>query len=143
MVAKFECNYKLLDLEVKLKQVQDGAEKTLNDVLHGEAIEMTAKEITKFIPISRDEDGVVRTKRHAKQVDWWDSDKHNLGFTIKAKGGASNKPGSFGYLVFPEEGRGPYNHIEQEFMKTGLEKVTGKIIDRLQEEVTKKIQEVL
>ena len=28
----------------------------------------------------------------------------NLGFRILARGGATNKKGSFGYLVFPNEG---------------------------------------
>mgnify|MGYP007024777013 FL=1 len=44
--------------------------------------------------------------------------------------------------MFPNEGRGPNNPLEQRFMERGLETATPKILDVLGVELDKKIKEV-
>lgn len=46
-----------------------------------------------------------------------------LELTVKA-------PGNFGYLVFPDEGRGVHNRKEQRFMMRGMEASIGSIVER-------------
>lgn len=78
-----------------------------------------------------------RTKKHAKDSKPLDQEDINLGFRIFAKGGAAKNKGSFGYLVFPNEGRGPSNPIAQEFFEQGLEsrldKLTLIVLEALEE----------
>lgn len=52
-----------------------------------------------------------------------------LDLTVKA-------PGNFGYLVFPDEGRGSHNRREQRFMLRGMEASIDKIVDRCIAKIT-------
>ncbi|MFD2638393.1 hypothetical protein [Piscibacillus salipiscarius] len=124
-------------LEEKLARLPGQMEQVMNDVLHRQGIEITARHITERMPVSD------RNKRHAKYSKWWKSERHNLGFTIKAKGGAANKPRSFGYLVFPNEGRGPHNPMEQRFMEEGLAESVNPILNELNEAIDQKLKEEL
>lgn len=142
MSVKYTVDYKDIErLESKVKQLPGKTENIINDILHKQGIRKTVENITQFINIST-RDGRPRNKRHAKTSGWHASDLFNLGFSVKAKGGAANKKGSFGYLVFPNEGRGPHNPFEQRFMERGLEVATPKILDVLNVELDKKIKEV-
>jgi hypothetical protein len=141
--AKFELNYEqIAELEQKLSRLPGKAEEAINEVLHTDGIEMVTEEITKLLPVSRIRNR-IRNKQHAKTSKWSASEKHNLGFTIKSKGGAANRRGSFGYLVFPNEGRGAHNLVEQRFMERGLEKATPRILERLNERIEKVLEEEL
>jgi hypothetical protein len=141
--TKFNLNYDdIIELERKLGRLPRKMERVMSESLHSDGIEIATEEITKQIPIS-----APRKRRepkiHAKLTKWSKSEEHNLGFTIKSKGGAANKPGSFGYLVFPNEGRGSSNPLEQRFMEKGLENAKPKILHRLSKRIEKALEEEL
>jgi hypothetical protein len=141
--VKFELDYKAIErLEKKMMQLPGKMESVTNDVLHTDGIRIATEEITKLIPVSTRK-GKIRNKKHAKHSNWSKSEKINLGFVIKARGGAANKKGSFGYLVFPNEGRGAHNPVEQRFMERGLEAATLKILSKLHERIDKVLEEEL
>lgn len=143
MSARFEIDYNAIErLEVKIARLPDQMEGVINEVLHTDGIRIATEEITKLIPVSS-RNGKIRNKRHARHSKWSKSENHNLGFAIKAKGGAANKRGSYGYLVFPNEGRGAHNLIEQRFMERGLEKATPKILSKLHERIDQILEEEL
>lgn len=135
MSVRFEVDSKALEhLALKMAKLPNKMEKVTNDVLHTDGIRIAVEEITKLIPVSTRK-GKIRNKRHAKHSNWSDHEKLNLGFVIKARGGAANKRGSFGYLVFPNAGRGAHNPLEQRFMERGLEVATPKILAKLHEKI--------
>lgn len=108
-----------------IKQLPGRAEKVVNEVLHTDGVEIVTKEMTNLIPVSREQ------KTHAKNVRWSAVELGNLNFVVKSKGGAANRKGSFGYLVFPDEGRGPSNPLEQDFSGRSLQRSTPKILEKL------------
>lgn len=137
---KWEIDYSAFEeLSDKLMQVSDQTESVVNNYLHSKGADTTKENITKHINVSKSR----RIKVHAKHANWSRKRTENLGFEVFAKGGAANRPGSFGYLVFPNEGRGKRNPKEQRFMERGLHETTPSIIDDLLEQVVNKIQEVL
>jgi hypothetical protein len=139
--AKFDLDYdELLRLEQKLGRLPNKLEEVVNDFLHSDGIEIATEEITKLIPNSQWKNRRL-TKAHAKTSKWSKSEKHNLGFTIKSRGGAANKRGSYGYLVFPNEGRGPHNPLEQRFMERGMKNATPKVLVRLSVPIEKALEE--
>jgi hypothetical protein len=139
--AKFDLDYdELLRLEQKLGRLPNKLEEVVNDFLHSDGIEIATEEITKLIPNSQWKNRRL-TKAHAKTSKWSKSEKHNLGFTIKSRGGAANKRGSYGYLVFPNEGRGSRNPLEQRFMERGMKNATPKVLDRLSVPIEKALEE--
>ncbi len=141
MSVRFEVDAKAIQqLESKMAKLPGIAEKVVNETIHGFGIRTTVEGITKLMPVST-KNGRIRNKRHAKTSRWSQSEEHNLAFTIKARGGAANKPGSFGYLVFPEEGRGSHNPLEQRFMERGLMAATPKILNKLNENIDRKLRE--
>lgn len=143
MSARFELNYEQIgELEQKLARLPGKVEEAINDVLHTDGIEIATEEITKLLPVSRARNR-IREKQHAKTSKWSKNEKENLGFTIKSKGGAANKKGSFGYLAFPNEGRGAHNPVEQRFMERGLEKATPRIMERLNGKIDQILEEEL
>ena len=135
MVAKFQFDYsQITELENKIERLPRRLDSMINEVLHSDGVEITTKEITDELPVSHWK-GQVRNKIHAKNSKWSTSEEHHLGFTVKTAGGAAKNPGSFGYLVFPNEGRGPSNFIEQRFMELGLAKAVPKIVERLNRKI--------
>lgn len=129
-------------LEKNLSKLPNRAEKEVNHVLHTDGIQIVAEEITKELPVSTWK-GRIRPKNHAKYSKWWTYERENLGFVVKSKGGAANRPGSYGYLIFPDEGRGPSNPIEQKFSEKGLIKATPRILDKVAERIDKVLKEEL
>jgi hypothetical protein len=124
MSISYEIDYSEVEqLEEKIKRIPENVENIINSYLHKEGAQRTIDHITSRMPMSK------YRKRHAKTSKWSRVEKFNLGFTVKPKGGAANKPNSFGYLVFPNEGRGPRNPIEHRFMERGLEGSIPEILD--------------
>lgn len=105
------------ELAQNLKRLGSRAENLANQYLHDRGTKMVIENIIRFIPVSN-----KNKSRHAKSSNPLKARLGNLGFTIVTKGGAANKPNSFGYLIFPEEGRGPHNPIAQRFAEKGLNK---------------------
>lgn len=127
----------LTSLETKIRKLPNVAEKAINEVLHTEGIEIATKEMTNLIPVSK------ANKAHAKNLKWSKARPGNLQFEIVAKGGAANKKGSFGYLVFPDEGRGPSNPWAQHFSDRSLIKSTPKILEKMHGKLNEMIEEAL
>lgn len=137
----FELDYSAIEkLEEKMRMLPNKMEPVVNTILHTDGVQIATEEITKLLPVSRSK-WSVRNKTHAKNSNWSKSEKLNLGFKVKARGGAANKKGSFGYLVFPNDGRGSHNPLEQRFAEHGLMNATPKIIGKLHEGVDKVIEE--
>lgn len=137
----FEVDYAAIEkLEEKMRMLPNKMEPVVNNVLHTDGIQIATEEITKLIRVSRSK-WSVRNKTHAKNSNWSKSEEMNLGFKVKARGGAASKKGSFGYLVFPNEGRGSHNPLEQRFAERGLMNAKPKIINRLHEGVDKVLEE--
>lgn len=121
-------------LEDKIRMLPNIAEKAINQILHTEGIEIATREMTNLLPVSN------ANKKHAKDSKWSKSEIANLEFTVKSKGGAANKKGSFGYLVFPDEGRGPSNPWAQHFSDRALQRATPKILASLDEKLQEMIE---
>ncbi|HHB1770522.1 TPA: hypothetical protein ACOQ31_005474 [Bacillus cereus] len=137
----FEVDYAAIEkLEEKMRMLPNKMEPTVNTILHTDGIQIATEEITKLIPVSRSK-WSVRNKTHAKNSNWSKSEKMNLGFKVMARGGAANKKGSFGYLVFPNEGRGSHNPLEQRFAERGIMNAKPKIIEKLHKGVDKVLEE--
>jgi hypothetical protein len=131
------------DLLAKMQMIPGKAEKVINAVLHEEGVETLTQDITRFIPVSRQ-----TRSRHAKSSDWSKSETFNLGFLVVSKGGAAyNKKNkhkdSFGYLIFPDEGRGVKNNYAHDFTGKGMAMAKPKIMDVLNNNIIKAIEEVL
>lgn len=136
MRAQVEFN-DVMALEEKIKMFPGRAEKAINKTLHTEGIEIATREMTNLIPVSK------AKKKHAKEINWSRSEIGNLEFVVKSKGGAANKKGSFGYLIFPDEGRGPSNPWAQHFSDRSLQKATPKILEKLHGALEELIEEGL
>lgn len=115
----------LTGLYDKIRTLPNRAEKQINKILHTEGLEIATKEMTSLLPVSR------VNKKHAKNSKWYAYETGNLQFVLKSRGGAANKKGSFGYLVFPDEGRGPNNPWAQHFSDRSLQRTTPKILEAL------------
>lgn len=138
MAATFEVDYKDIEkLEQSISKIPDRAEKAINDVLHVEGVRIVTEKITDLIPVSNVH------KNHAKDSKWSKGDTGNLEFTVLSRGGPSKNKNSYGYLVFPDEGRGRSNPVKQDFMKRGLESAKPLVVEKLHEGINKIIQEVL
>lgn len=138
MAARFEIDYREIQaLEESIKLIPGEAEKLINEVLHIEGVRIVTEHITNLIPKSN------KHKNHAQESKWSKSRTENLEFTVLTKGGAASNKGSFGYLVFPDEGRGRSNPKEQDFMQSGLDAATPIIIDIMHEKMNSLLQEVL
>ncbi|UPL43264.1 hypothetical protein MU858_21345 [Bacillus sp. PGP15] len=137
----FEVDYAAIEkLEEKMRMLPSKMEPAVNTVLHTVGIQIATEEITKLIRVSHSK-WSVRNKTHAKNSNWSKSEKMNLGFKVMARGGAANKKGSFGYLVFPNEGRGSHNPLEQRFAERGIMNAKPKIIEKLHKGVDKVLEE--
>lgn len=139
MAVKYEFEYEEVEkLLGKIAEIGESSEEILNEILRKEAKETFEPSITHLIPVSGKKKG-----KHAATSKWSKIENGNLEFTIKARGGAANKPGSFGYLVFPNEGRGKSNPREQRFFEKGRDMQLPHLIEVTQAELLNKLEEVL
>lgn len=136
--AKFEVDYEDIKLlEKRLLEIPGKAEQAMNEVLHTKGIELVTNQITHLMPVSNVQ------KNHAKYSKWSRSERENLGFTVVTKGGAAKNKGSFGYLIFPDEGRGRSNPDEQDFTGRSMDATVPQLLKLLNNKITDTIQEVL
>lgn len=120
-----------------MKKVPEVSERVVNDVLKSRGTKEVIQAIIGFMPVSK------RDKKHAKFSNPLKEVMFNLGFDIVAKGGAAKNKGSFGYLVFPNEGRGPHNPVAQAFFERGLESREDIILDYVIDELVRAQEELL
>lgn len=62
---------------------------------------------------------------HAKLTESIEGKDYNLAIEVRTRAyrsGAKGKGNAYGYLVFPNEGRGPYNKVKQDFTGKTIEK---------------------
>lgn len=131
-MAKFELSKEDLEkLESKISQLGEIGEEEINKVLHTESIKNVPNTIQQLINVS-----VKRKGTHARHGKPFKTETFNLGFLIE------NRP-LFGYLVFPDEGRGPKNKIRQDFTGRGIREERPKVVNRLMEVLTTRIKEEL
>lgn len=131
-MARFEINKADLEkLEEKISKLQGIAEDEINKVLHTKSADEVSKSIQQLINVSAKKRGT-----HARHGKPFKTEPFNLGFFIKTYP-------SYGYLVFPDEGRGIRNKIKQDFSGRGIEKERPRVVDDLLEKLTKKIEEEL
>lgn len=143
MGVKFEADFEeIARLEEKMARLPNKMEEAMNKVLHNHGIKMVKREITHVLPRSK---GRKRKSSHvhARDTTWSVGQKHNLSFTVKSKGGSADRVGSFGYLVFPNEGRGRSNPREQRFMEKGLQVAVPKILEQMHKHIDKVLEEEL
>lgn len=139
MAVKYEFDYEEIEeLIIKVTKVAGDSENVINNILKVEAKQTFVPSITSLIPVSDKKKG-----EHAASSKWSRIVSGNLEFTIKARGGAANKPGSFGYLVFPNEGRGKRNPREQRFFEKGRDLQLPHLVEVTQKELLNKLEEVL
>lgn len=126
MTLKYELDHeqsiKLFDAMAKIPKL---SEELANKVLHGEGSKIMMQKIIDFTPVSKVD------KKHAKSSKPLKDTLINLGIEIKTKGGAAKNKNSFGYLVFPNEGRGRSNPIAQRFFEKGMEQSSPEIFEQL------------
>ena len=127
----------LTSLYDKIRALPNRAEKQINKILHTKGLEIATREMTSLLPVSR------VNKKHAKNSKWYAYETENLKFVVKSRGGAANKKGSFGYLVFPDEGRGPNNPWEQRFSNRASQRATPKVLQELHEGLNELLREGL
>lgn len=120
-----------------MAKIPNESEKAVNRVLKSHGTKEVIQGIIGFMPVSK------RDKKHAKYSNPLKEKMFNLGFDIVAKGGAAKNKNSFGYLVFPNEGRGPHNIVAQEFFERGLESREDIILDYVIDELVRVQQELL
>ena len=127
-------------LKAHMARIPSMSEDIANRFLHDTAAPAAQRDITSVIPVSNRN---YKTKKHAKTSNPLEIDEKNLGFAIRARGGAANKKGSFGYLVFPNEGIGPHNLFAHEFFQGGLDRASDDFIPKLINTLVQKIQEAI
>lgn len=110
---KFEDSALLLE---RINQFPSDAEEAINKALHGEGVKEMIQSIVSFTPVSK------LSKEHAKYSDPYKFNTKNLGFIIETKP-------KYGYLIFPDEGRGIRNKVRQEFTKRGAETSQGRVME--------------
>lgn len=125
-------------LEAAMAEIPNKAEKAINEVLWDQGIETLTDDVTRFIPMSKGSKA-----RHARSSDWSKSTTFNLGFLMVSKGGAAKNKSSFGYLIFPDEGRGIKNNYAYDFTGKGQNMAQPKIMDMLSTNIIKTIEEAI
>lgn len=125
----------------KFKALPQKAEFEINSFLWNQAGNILQKRVMQNLPRSnRDKSKYKeRPKTHAKDDDSLDKIPFNLGIKVQTR--LQPKLKDFGYLIFPDEGRGKHQSSSQEFFNKALVSETSKINDGLLEHLNKKIEE--
>ncbi|MBC1605659.1 hypothetical protein HCJ39_13140 [Listeria rocourtiae] len=140
-MVRFELDTK--DLELLMKKIADSpgdVEKAINQSLEREGTALAIEGIIMRMPVSQRGAKAVREKKHARYSNPLMKRMENLGFEVVAKGGASGKKGSFGYLAFPDEGRGSSNPVAHHFFNDGVDDRIPRILDALDKALDEAIE---
>lgn len=127
----------------KWKQLPKTAEYETNKFLWNEGGDIFKKQVMQNMSRSNKDKSVYKNgpKVHAKDVESLDKVTYNLGIKIQTK--LSPKSSDFGYLIFPDEGRGKHQRRAQKFFQGALEKKGDEVSNKLIEHLNKKIEEDL
>ena len=134
----------IIKLQEKLKLLPHTAEYEVNNYLWSNAGNILEKEVYNRMPLSEYvhySKGAPKT--HAKDSESLEIIRYNLGVKVQTKIKPRSK--DFGYLIFPDEGRGIRQKKKgsQEFFDKSLESKEDKIADGLINHLNKKIEEEL
>lgn len=129
-----------LELEQKLKLLPGKAEYETNNYLWSKAGNILEKGVYDQMPRSKYKK-YGQPKSHAKDTESLEIVRYNLGVKVQTK--IKPKSKDFGYLIFPNEGRGikQKNKGAQEFFDKTLESKSGEITNGLLDHLDKKIIE--
>lgn len=132
-------------LEEKLKALSQTAEYEVNNYLWNGGGNILKKQVYANMPRSNKDKSNYKNapKVHAKDVESLDKVTFNLG--IKVQTHLKPRSKDFGYLIFPDEGRGKHQKRKgaQEFFGKALESKTDEVAEGLLEHLNKKIEEEL
>ena len=134
----------LIKFEEKLKLLPQRAEYEVNNYLWSEAGNVLEKEVYRRMPRSHYEHySKGKPKSHAKDSESLEIIRYNLGVKVQTK--IKPKLRDFGYLIFPDEGRGirQLKKGKQEFFGKSLDSKNNQIVDGLVDHLNKKIEEEL
>lgn len=143
-----ELNYEYSKrLEEKLRLLPVKGEYEVNSYLWNDASQVLKKDVYKRMPISSENKVKIRRKdivprSHAKEDnDSIQEIRYNLGIKIQTR--VKPKLKDYGYLIFPNEGRGIRQRKKgkQEFFDKSLENNIEKIENGLIEHLAKKVKE--
>lgn len=137
-------NFKdIVKFEEKIKALPKTAEYEINNFLWNNGGNILKEQVTRFMPRSNKNKAYMKNapKVHAKDVESLDKVTYNLGIKIQTHLKPRSK--DFGYLIFPDEGRGKHQHNAQEFFKRSLDAKSDEVSDKLIEHLDKKIEEEL
>lgn len=134
------------DLEIlqqKFAMLPNKAEYELNNYFWNEAGNILKAKVMQNMPrSSRNKSNIKKgPKVHAKDVESLEKITYNLGIKVQTQLKPQSK--DFGYLIFPDEGRGKHQSRSQEFFHKSLESESDKIKKGLMEHMNKKIEEEL
>lgn len=133
---------KLVKLEEKMKLLPKTCEYETNHYIWNEAGNIFEKEIYRRMPRSVYKHYSKNApKTHAKDTESLEIIRYNLGVKIQTKLKPRSK--DFGYLIFPDEGRGirQKKKGQQNFFGKSLESGENQVIDGLTNHLNKKIRE--
>lgn len=131
-----------IKFEQKLKALPGKAEYETNNYLWSEAGDILEKGVYERMPRSKYKK-YGKPKTHAKDSESLETIRYNLGVKVQTK--IKPKSKDFGYLIFPNEGRGikQVNKGAQEFFDKTLESKANQITEGLLNHLDKKIEEEL
>lgn len=122
LITNYEDLHKLMKkVTAQSVDTSDVIDKTLAEQSTATAL---ADDITDFLPLSNKKKRNGKKHKHAKNSKWWKRVYKNGELDIISKGGAASKPKSFGYLIFPDEGRGIKQKRAQNFGERALQRGT-------------------
>ena len=132
-------------LEERIKALPKKAEYEINNYLWNDAGNILRKQVYVNMPRSKKDKSKVKKapKVHAKDANSLDKETFNLGVRIQTH--LKPKSKDFGYLIFPDEGRGKHQKRKgaQNFFGRALDKRTNEIAEGLLNHLNKKIEEEL
>ena len=128
-------------LQQKLAMLPNTAEYELNNYFWNEAGDILRRKVMQNMPRSNRDKSNYKNgpKTHAKDDESLEKITYNLGIKVQTK--LKPRLKDFGYLIFPDEGRGKHQSRSQEFFHKSLESETDKLEKGLVEHLNKKIEE--
>ncbi|HAM0982244.1 TPA: hypothetical protein H9X40_002923 [Listeria monocytogenes] len=137
MCAKWSVDFADVDkLTELISKIPNKSEEIINKTLETKAVPLAKQNIEKRINLSKNWKGQLLNKNHAQTAGSFVAKMSNLGFELVSKP-------KFNYLIFPDQGVGKNNKTKQDFMLLGLEESTAEIVEMLEEDVLKEINNIL
>lgn len=130
-------------LQQKFKMLPKTAEYELNNYFWNKAGDILKRKVIQFMPRSKRDKSNYKgaPKTHAKDDESLEKITYNLGIKIQTQ--LQPKSKDFGYLIFPDEGRGKHQKKSQEFFNKALNSESEKLRNGVIDHFNKKIEEEL